>query len=210
MAPDVAQEIDVVELGEPIGVVGHDRVVLAVAEADEMRERLADARLVGLDLLDGQELAAFVLARRVADHRRAAAHQRDRLAARLLQPVQHHDLHERADMQRRRGAIEADVGDERSRARLLVQTGEIGALMDETALLHHAQEVGSGLERVGQAWSFRRFFARRFTGARLRRKRRARCAVLVATASRREQRRLFARARSGRRRCRPDFRAALR
>ena len=71
---------------------------------------------------DREQLAAFVLARRVADHRRAAAHQRDRLAARLLQPVQHHDLDERADVQRRRGAIEADVGDERSGARLLVES----------------------------------------------------------------------------------------
>ena len=153
MPPDVAQELDVVELGEPVGVVGHDRVGLAVAEADEMRERLADARLVGLDLGDCHELAAFVLARRVADHGRAAAHQRHRLPARLLQPVQHHDADQVADMQRRGGAIEADIGDERSRAGLFVEAGEIGALMDEPPLLHHAQEVGSRLEHVGQAWS---------------------------------------------------------
>ena len=50
MPPDVAQELDVVELREPVGVVGHDGVMLAVAEADEMGERLADARLVGSDL----------------------------------------------------------------------------------------------------------------------------------------------------------------
>ena len=52
-------------------------------------------------------------------------------------------------MQRGRGAVEADVGDERSRARLLVEAGEIGALMDVAALLHHAQEIGSRLERIG-------------------------------------------------------------
>ena len=149
MPPDVAQKVDVVELGEPIGVVGHDGVVLAVAEADEMREGLADAGLVGLDLFNRQKLAALVLARRIADHRRAAAHQRDRLAARLLEPVQHHDLHERADVQRGRRAIKADVARERPRTRLVVQPLKIGALMNETALLHHAQEVGSGSERVG-------------------------------------------------------------
>ena len=104
MPADVAQELDVVELGEPVGVVGHDRVVLALAEADEMGEGLADAGLVGLDRLDRQQLAALVLARRIADHGRAAAHQRDRLAAGLLQPVQHHDLHQRADVQRGRRA----------------------------------------------------------------------------------------------------------
>ena len=46
---------------------------------------------------------------------RAAAHQRDRLVAGLLQPVQHHDLYERADMQRRRGAVEADIGGDLAR-----------------------------------------------------------------------------------------------
>ena len=56
-----------------------------------------------------------------------------------------------ADMQRRRRAVEADVGGERSRARFFVETGEIGALMDEPAVLHHAQEVGSRLEYVSQA-----------------------------------------------------------
>ena len=156
MPPDVAQEIDVVELGEPIGVVGHDGVALAVAEADEMGERLADAGLVGLDLGDRQQLAALVLAGRVADHRRAAAHQRDRLAARLLEPVQHHDLDERADVQRGRGAIEADVARERPRTRLVVEPLKIGALMNISALLHHAQEVGSGLERVGHALVLRK------------------------------------------------------
>ena len=52
-----------------------------------------------------------------------------------------------------RGAIEADIGDERSRAGLFVEAGEIGALMDEPPLLHHAQEVGSRLEHLGQVWS---------------------------------------------------------
>ncbi len=151
MPPDVAQKVDVLELRQPVGVVGHDCVMLALAEADEMRERLADARLVGLDLFDRQQLAALVLAGRIADHRRAAAHQRDRLAAGLLKPVQHHDLHQRADMQRGSRAVEADIRGERPRARLVVEPAEIGTLMDIAALLHHAQKVGSGSERVGHA-----------------------------------------------------------
>ena len=150
IAPDVAEKIDVVELGEPVRVVGHDRVVLAVAKADETRERLSDPCFVGLDCFRGEQLATFVLARRVADHRRAAAHQRDWLGPRFLQPMQHHDLHERADVQRRGGAIEADVSDERSGAGLVVQTGEIRALMDEPARLHHAQKIGFRFERVSQ------------------------------------------------------------
>src|ERR1700733_1204199 len=74
--------------------------------------------------------------------------------------MQHHDLHERADVQRRGGAIEADVSDKRSGARLVVQTGEIRALMDETALLHHAQEIGFRFERVGQTRSFSQLLRR--------------------------------------------------
>ena len=151
MPADLAQEIDVVELRQPLGVVRHDGVGLALAEPDEMGEGLFDARLVGLDRLDGQKLAALVLAGRIADPGRAAAHQSDRLAAGLLQPVQHHDRHERADMQRRRGAVEADVGDEIARARLVVEALKVRALVDIAALLHHAQEVGSGLKRVGHA-----------------------------------------------------------
>ena len=117
-----------------------------VAEADEMGEGVLDARLVGLDRLDGEQLPALVLARGVADQGRAAAHQRHGLAAGLLQPVQHHDLDERADVQRRRRAVEADIGDEVARAGLVVEAREVRALMDIAALLHHAQEVGCGLE----------------------------------------------------------------
>jgi hypothetical protein len=79
--------------------------------------------------------------------------------------VQHHDLDKRADAQRRSGAIEADVSDERSGARPVIGTGEIGALMDETALLPHAQEVGFPFERVNQTRSSNQLFAATFTGA---------------------------------------------
>ena len=52
-------------------------------------------------------------------------------------------------MQRGRGAVEADIGDERPGTRLVVEPRKIGALMDIAALLHHAQEIGFWLERVG-------------------------------------------------------------
>ena len=74
--------------------------------------------------------------------RGAAAHQRDRPVAGLLQPVQHHDLDQRADMQGRRGAVEADIGHDLARERLLVEAGEIRALVEIAALQKGAQEVG--------------------------------------------------------------------
>jgi len=49
--------------------------------ASELREHGADAHEVVLDILVGEDLAALVLARRVADARGAAAHQGDRPVA---------------------------------------------------------------------------------------------------------------------------------
>ena len=145
MPADVAQEIDVVERGEPFGIVDHQAVGAALAEADEAGEGLHDRALVGLDLLDGEDLAGLVAPRRVADPRGAAAHQRDRLAAELLQPVQHHDGDEAADMERGGGAIITDIGHHLAAAGLGVEAIRVGALVDVAALVEEAQQVGSEL-----------------------------------------------------------------
>ena len=81
----------------------------AVAEGQEPGEDLLDAIEVRRDLCVGKHLARFVLAGRIADLGGAAAHQRDGLVAGLLQPAQHHDLHERPRMQAGRCGIEADI-----------------------------------------------------------------------------------------------------
>ena len=91
VASDIAQHLDVVELGQPLGVVDHGGGIAAAAEGEEPREGLLDPDLVLLDLLQGEDLPRLVTTGRVADAGRAAAHQCDRRAARLLQPVQHHD-----------------------------------------------------------------------------------------------------------------------
>ena len=74
--------------------------------------------------------AAVVLARRIADPRGPAAHQRDRAVAGLLHPVQHHDRHQRADMQRRRRAVETDIGSDRRRTGERVERLGLRDLMD--------------------------------------------------------------------------------
>ena len=119
------------------------------AEGQELFEHLFDRVLVGIDLFQGENLAAFVLAGGIADAGGAAAHQRDRLAAGFLQPVQHHDRQERADVQRGRGAVEADIGGELPSRRLLVETGEVGALMNEPARGEHLEKVGCRAEGFG-------------------------------------------------------------
>ena len=142
VAADVAQEIDVVERVEPVGIVGHHRIGLAVAEAQEAPEDFADAPQVRGDDLVGQQPAAFVLAGRIADPGGAAAHQRDRLMAGLLQPVQHHDRQQRADMERRRGAVETDVGRDGRLPGERVQRLGLGDLMDEAPAGENVEEIG--------------------------------------------------------------------
>ena len=93
-----------------------------------------------------EELAALVLAGRIAHAGRAAAHERDRLAgAGLLQPVQHHDREQMADMQRRAGAVVADIGGQPALERGLVDALGIGGLVDEASL----GEDASGIRIVG-------------------------------------------------------------
>ena len=99
---------------------------------------------VGSDLLVGEQLPGFVLAGRVADARGAGAHQHHRAVAVALQQAQQHDLHQAADVQAVRGAVEADIGGDDSRLQGGLQAVGIGALVDETAGSCFVQEVGAG------------------------------------------------------------------
>ncbi len=79
----------------------------------------------------------------IADLGGAAAHQHDRPVAGLLQPAQHHDLHQAADMQAVGRAVEADIGDDAALRRPRVEGRHVGALMHEAALAQRPQKVGS-------------------------------------------------------------------
>ena len=83
--------------GEQHRLAGHDR------RAEGLETRLTQGR-AGLDDIGDPGLD------QLADAGGAAAHERDRAAARLLQPTQHHDLQQMADMQRIRRGIETDIG----------------------------------------------------------------------------------------------------
>ena len=63
-----------------------------------------------VDRLRRQQLALVVAEGRIADHRGAAAHQRDRPVAGLLQPVEHRDGDQIADVQAGRRRVVADIG----------------------------------------------------------------------------------------------------
>jgi hypothetical protein len=97
------------------------------------------AMLAG-DVGVAQQLAAFVLAGGIADLGGAAAHQDDRLVAGLLQAAQHHDLDQAADVQGRRGGVEADIGRDDPAGGRRVQFLRMGDLVDIAARLQGLEE----------------------------------------------------------------------
>ena len=105
----VAQEIDVVELVEPVGVVDEDGIVVALPRLTNLPNTDSMPADIGGDLGVGEKLARLVLAGRIADLGGAAADQHDRPVPGLLQFAQHHDAEQIADMQARRRAVEADI-----------------------------------------------------------------------------------------------------
>src|SRR3546814_1325848 len=76
MAAIFAQEGNVGEAVEPVRVVDHDGIGRPLTEGQIFLENASDAGDVGIDFRIGDELALRVLARGIADLRRAAAHQR--------------------------------------------------------------------------------------------------------------------------------------
>ena len=79
-------------------------------------------------------------ARRVADHARAAADERDRPAAEALELEQPEDRHEMADVERVGGRIEADVGGDR--AARASRAGSPGVVACEDARASRARRGG--------------------------------------------------------------------
>src|SRR5215212_5141933 len=141
MPADIAEHLDPVELGQPFGIVQHDRVGRAGAKAQHLGEHAADTRFIGLDLLDRTQGAGFVLAGGIADHGGAATHQCDRLVAALLQTRQHHHAEEVADVQRRGCAIVADIAVCLTFRGERVEAFEIRTLMNKAAALQHIEKI---------------------------------------------------------------------
>jgi hypothetical protein len=112
---------------------------------EKPREHILDAALVGFDLLDREEPAALIAPGWIADPRGAAAHKRNRFLSGLLSPVEQHDLDERTDMKRGRGAIEADITDDAFLRGKRIQSLVVRTLMDEAALRQNVEEFGRKL-----------------------------------------------------------------
>ena len=110
----VAQEFEIFEAVEPVIVVDHcggQKVFIVAVIVDELGEAgCADAFHVGFDIRIGEEFALFVFEAWVADFGGAAAHEGDDFVTALLEPIEHHDAGEIADMQGFCGGVEAYVG----------------------------------------------------------------------------------------------------
>src|SRR5262249_47262265 len=114
-----------------------------VAERQELVEHGADAGEVLRDVVVAEQPPALVLAGRIADPGGAAAHQGDWPVPSLLEPVQQHDLHEAADVQRGRSAVESDIGGDRlAAAQQGVERIRLGHLLDEAAARQHVEKIG--------------------------------------------------------------------
>ena len=83
----IAQEIDIAELFEPVGIVDHDGVVGMIAKGQELAKGCLDAGHIGRYLGIGQQGALLILIGWIANLGRTAAHQGNRPMAGLLQPA---------------------------------------------------------------------------------------------------------------------------
>ena len=150
---DLAQERDVGEPAQPVGIIDHNR------RLKKAREGAADALLVHGDRLGREELTPLLFPARIADLAGAAAEQHDRAVAGLLQPPQQHDRDEIAHVERARGQIEADVGRDRPGGGARVERVQIGRLVDVTARLKQIHQFGPHRRGVAGGEALRNWLA---------------------------------------------------
>ena len=103
----VPQQVDIVELQQPVGVVHH--LGLPLAELDEALHLLLEAVAVVLDGLGGHHTAHVGAAGGVADIAGAAADEGDGPVARHLQPLHQAQGHEVAHVEGVGGGVKADI-----------------------------------------------------------------------------------------------------
>ena len=142
MLPHFAQERDIAQLVQPFGIVDDDRIGGTIAKGQEPFEHASDAGDVLRDNVVGQKLARFVLEAWIADLASAATHHHDGFVAGLLQPPQQHDLHQRSDVQRWRGGIEADIARHNLLHRKAIKRCRVGHLVDIATLIEQAEKIG--------------------------------------------------------------------
>ena len=133
MHPYLPQKVDIVEVEQPVAIVGHGG--LSVREVDQPSHLLHKAGDIVINLLPRQHFTHVALARGVADHAGAAAEQGDRVMPVPLH-MRHDDHgHKMPDMQAIGRRIKADVEGSSAAVQQLAHLLLIRRLRDQTALL---------------------------------------------------------------------------
>ena len=92
MCTNFSQKLNVIEVSEPVSVVYDES--LALREINDLAHLLLEALNIVVDGLNRHHLTHVSTSGRIADHTRAAAHERDRSVACLLHVAHYHHLNE--------------------------------------------------------------------------------------------------------------------
>ena len=107
MRTHLAQELNIVEVEQPVSVVDHEG--FAVREIDKAAHLLLKTVDIVLDRLLCEHLAKIRSAGRITDHACAAAEKGDRLVAGHLKPLHEAERHKVSYMKAVRSGIETDI-----------------------------------------------------------------------------------------------------
>ena len=140
VSADIAQELDPLQVQQPVGVVDHERA--AARKIQVAAEMLTDASQIALDLVDGEHRSLRGAVGRVTDHARAAADHGNRSMTQLLHVRQGHDAHQVPGVQTGRGRIEALVQGDTAAVEGTPQRVFVRHLGDEAAGTQHVEHIG--------------------------------------------------------------------
>ncbi len=139
MPADFSEKVDVVELGQPFGVV--DEAWLYVLRGEKGANLATEVLPVFIDLLHREHLSHIGLAGRVADACRPAPDDDDGIVSGLCEVGHRHDRNHVAHMEAPSGRIEPDVECHRLFLRERLQRLPVRALLHEPALLEDLESV---------------------------------------------------------------------
>ena len=130
MYSDIAQEIYVVQIKEPVAVVHHDGGIIEIKEPAELRFK---ACYVMCQIFVREHLAHIGITRRIADFTGPAAYEGDRSVTRALHMSHDHDLYEMTDVERIRRGVKTNLERHRLAIEQLFYFLRIGALGNDSA-----------------------------------------------------------------------------
>ncbi len=157
VATDVSQKRNVFEAKQPLGVVERYRggvvAELAAVVVEVAVKLLGDEAEVVLQILFADQLARGGSPAGIADHRGAAAAERDGTVPHPLQRAEHHHADHVPGMERGTGGIEPLVERDGTGFELGAKAVLVGDVVDEAARPHVVDWVDAGIPR--QDWGAR-------------------------------------------------------